>query len=64
MSSKDRASYDLTEKASQHSDEQSTSLARQLEPDDTKEENAPGNTVSPDGDDAGENRVITSISED
>jgi hypothetical protein len=60
----DREPYDLTEQASQRSDEQATSLPRQLEPDDANEERATGNTVSPNGDDAGENRVTTSLSED
>lgn len=60
----DKEPYDLTEKASRRSDEQATNLARQSESDDANEENAPGNTVSPDGDSAGENRVTTSLSED
>ncbi|HEU4901512.1 MAG TPA: hypothetical protein VFT06_01945 [Flavisolibacter sp.] len=60
----DNKPYNLTERASQRNDEQATRQARQLESDDANEGSVSGNTVSPDGDEAGENRVTTSLSED
>ena len=52
--------YDLSEAASQQSDEESTRIARQLESDDIK----PGGMEDTNGDDWAENKIATSIDED
>ena len=56
--------YDLTEKASERNSEEASATARELESDDVNENLALGRVPSPDGDDAGENRVTTSISDE
>ena len=64
MPEKEKERYDLTEQASQRDDEQSTAAARQAESDDMYQGSGLTNTPSPEGDDAGENRVTTSLSDD
>lgn len=64
MPDKSNSPYDLTEEASKRSDEKGTSIARELESDDTSENKSAGSVPSPEGDDNGENRVTTSLSED
>jgi len=61
---KEKQPYDLTEKASNRGNEGATRMARELESDDVNENNALGNVTSPNGDDAAENRVTTSLSDD
>lgn len=56
-----KRNYDMTEKASERGDEQSTNLARQMESDDASEFTGSGITPSPEGDSAAENRVATSL---
>lgn len=56
--------YDLTEEASKRRDDASTCIAREAESDDVNENTGLGNVVSPDEDEAGENRVSTSLSDD
>lgn len=52
---------DLTGESSERDDEQSTSLARQMESDDQAEFTGAGLLPTPDGDSAGENKVATSL---
>ena len=59
-----KQNYDMTEKASERSDEQSTSLARRMESDDASEFTGSGITPSPEGDSAAENRVATSLDDE
>jgi hypothetical protein len=56
--------YDLTEKGSQRDDAASSAAARQAESDDMYQGSGLTNTPSPEGDDAGENKVATSLSDD
>lgn len=64
MPDKSSDRYDATERDSDRGDEKTTRIAREHETD-RESGNAPfGNIVSPEGDDAGENRVTTSLSED
>jgi hypothetical protein len=55
--------YDLTEEASKRGDEASTSLARNLESDDSNEETNTGAVNSPDDGDVG-NEIWTSSSDE
>ncbi len=64
MPDKDNKRFDLTEQGSQRGDEESTAAARQAESDDLYQGSGLGNTPSPEGDSAGENRVTTSLSDD
>ena len=64
MADKDKEPFDLTEQASERGDEEATALAREAESDDVNENNALGTVTRPEGDNAGENRVTTSLSED
>lgn len=60
-----REPYDLTEEASKRGgDEEATTVARNLESDDSNEETNLGQVPGPDGDSNGENRVTTSLSDD
>jgi len=64
MEGKERQEVDPTEKNSERGDAKATQVAREQESD-RDNGNAPfGNISSPEGDDAGENRVTTSLSED
>lgn len=53
--------HDLTQQASRRSSEAATRKARELENDDANETAATGKVDSPQGDDAAENRVATSL---
>ena len=59
-----KSQYDLTEQASKRGDEQSTSIARSQESDDVNENRGIGNIPSPEGDDAAENKVATSLDDE
>ena len=64
MADKQSNRIDPTEEDSDRGDSKTTRIAREHETD-RENGNAPfGNIVSPDGDDAGENRVTTSLSDD
>jgi hypothetical protein len=56
--------FDLSEEASRRDSEQGTAAARQAESDDISEGSALGNTPTPEGDNYGENKVATSLSDD
>jgi hypothetical protein len=64
MPGREKERYDLTEEASQRDNEQSSAAARQAESDDMYQGSGLINTPSPDGDEAGENRVATSLSDE
>lgn len=64
MPDKENNFFDLTEEASQRGDENATSAGRQAESDDLYEGSGMGNTSTPEGDSAGENKVTTSLSDD
>lgn len=55
---------DLKESANHRSKEEVSRQGRELESDDVLENQALGRVTSPNGDDTGENRVTTSLSED
>ena len=61
---RNNAPFDLTEKASERGDEESTSLARQMESDDANEFTGTGFVPTPDGDSAAENKVATSLDDE
>ena len=62
MPAKEKEQYDLTEEARQRDNVEATAAARQAESDDMYQ--GSGLTNSPKGDDAGENRVATSLSDE
>lgn len=65
MPDREKEPYDdLTEKASRRDDAALTTAARQAESDDLYEGSGLTNTPSPEGDDAGENKVSTSLDDD
>lgn len=64
MPVKEKEPYDLIEDASQRDDPQSSAAARQAESDDLYQGSGLMNTPSPGGDEAGENRVTTSLSDE
>ncbi|HEY0040686.1 MAG TPA: hypothetical protein VGB71_08495 [Flavisolibacter sp.] len=55
---------DMTEESSDLGDEKATRIARQLESDDVNENTGIGTVPTPDGDNAAENKVATSLDND
>lgn len=55
---------DITEEASKRGDEKATSLARQLESDDSQEFTGAGLVPTPDGDSDAENKIATSLDDE
>ena len=54
----------MTEESSDLGDEKATRIARQLESDDVNENTGIGTVPTPDGDNAAENKVATSLDND
>jgi len=55
---------DITEEASERGDEKATSLARQLESDDSQEFTGADLVPTPDGDSDAENKIATSLDDE
>ena len=59
-----KSQYDLTEETSKRGDERATNIARWQESDAVNENRSLGQVPAPDGDDAAENKVSTSLDDE